>query len=199
MAPSNRRASNADSSNSHRSEKREQGRDTHGHDERRRGSLKPPEKERPRYASRTSSAPMVPAIQTARGDRSRVTLSPLSPRSDRTIKKKSSEDYFSSRHEVNIAVLGNARVGKSTFIERLFDLSESALEDDSSCTITIAGNRCLVRLFELSIHDVYESEHEALTWPTVLRKFTIHGVMILYDVSNKASFRLVPEALSGSC
>lgn len=99
-------------------------------------------------------------------------------------------------YDVNVVVLGNGSVGKSTFIQRTLDLGASEPMDPPSRILTIAGNLCMVRMFELNIDDVYQGENDALSWPERLKHTTIHGVMTLYDVGNKASFKLVPEVLS---
>lgn len=96
--------------------------------------------------------------------------------------------------EINIAVIGNQAVGKSTFIRRTLDLSPS--ETRTTRTITVAGNLCAVEMYEMAIEDVYRSEGEDLQWPDYMKEKRIHGVMTLYDVGNKSSFRLVPEVLS---
>ena len=57
---------------------------------------------------------------------------------------------------------------------------------------------CKVELYELAVVDVYNQERDTIVWPAEIAKKQIHGVMTLYDVGDKATFRLVPETLSAS-
>ncbi|KAF2157763.1 ras GEF [Myriangium duriaei CBS 260.36] len=98
--------------------------------------------------------------------------------------------------DVNIAVLGNEKVGKSTFIQRALDLDADDLQSLPSRILAIGGSLCMVRMFEMRIEEVYRGENEALCWPDRIESIPMHGVITLYDVGNKASFRLVPEVLN---
>ncbi|KAF2221084.1 ras guanine nucleotide exchange factor domain-containing protein [Elsinoe ampelina] len=99
-------------------------------------------------------------------------------------------------YDVNVVVLGNESVGKTTFIHRTLDLDAKDVIDPPCRILTIAGNLCMVRMFEMNISDCYQGENDALSWPDRLKHTTIHGVMTLYDVGNKSSFKLVPEVLN---
>lgn len=105
-----------------------------------------------------------------------------------------------SVYDVNIAVLGHHSVGKTTLIQSALDLEESDLQaaPTPSRIITVANSLCMVRMFELAIEEVYRGESEPLCWPERLAAIHVHGVITLYDVSSKASFKRVPEVLSES-
>ena len=180
----------------HRPERRDESKHVQTEPEQRRGSLYPQEKEGLRQSSgRTHSAPVIPGLRSRR----KGPVAPASPRREHSFDNDPVPEAHSDvKQEVNIAVLGHAGVGKSTLITRIVDLPDVVSEDACSCTITPAGTTFLVRFFEMAIKDVYEDENKALNWPPAVRNYTIHGVMTLYDVGNKASFRLVPEALRKS-
>lgn len=96
--------------------------------------------------------------------------------------------------DINIAVIGNTSVGKSSFIRRALRLDDKVPSQTAPTrTLSIAGNTCLVRMFEMAIEDVYQDEDEALCWPAGIH---IHAVTTLYDVGNKLSFKMVPQVQS---
>lgn len=84
-------------------------------------------------------------------------------------------------HDVNIAVLGNASVGKSTFIQRTLDLDDEELSQPPSRILSISGNLCMVRMFEMKLDEVYQGEDNPLKWPPRVGSTQIHGVMTLYS------------------
>ncbi|PNS16742.1 hypothetical protein CAC42_4706 [Sphaceloma murrayae] len=182
--------------------------------EERRGSIKTQDSDRQRRVSRTNSDANLTNLQkedVRSGGRDAVQpdLYDRPLRSPRRRSSRSSRTNVISygsygaraldsdvTYDVNVVVLGNEAVGKTTFIHRTLDLDAKDALDPPSRILTIAGNLCLVRMFELDIGAVYQGENDALCWPERLKHTTIHGVMTLYDVGNKASFKLVPEVLN---
>ncbi|TKX20476.1 RasGEF domain-containing protein 2 [Elsinoe australis] len=182
--------------------------------EERRGSIKPQDPERQRGSSRTNSEINLSNLQRddLHSEGRDAVQHDLYDRPLRSPRRRSSRNSrtnlisygsYGARaldsevtYDVNVVVLGNGSVGKSTFIQRTLDLGASEPMDPPSRILTIAGNLCMVRMFELNIDDVYQGENDALSWPERLKHTTIHGVMTLYDVGNKASFKLVPEVLN---
>jgi len=143
----------------------------------------------PRRASRNSRSNLV-SFGAKVGRRHEVGLS--------TTRSHSQAAENDAVLEINIAVLGNVAVGKSTFIRRSLDLDDDDAQTTPSRILALSGSLCMVRMYEMSIGEVYKGEHEALCWPDRLLGTAIHGVVTLYDVGSKASFRLVPEVLSKS-
>lgn len=101
--------------------------------------------------------------------------------------------------EINIAVLGSPRVGKSTFVQRAFDLRAPPHTPFTSRKMSIDGNVYVVRLIELTYDDLDLDDEKRICWPDVLDSLpvpTIDGAFTLYDVMNKESLVQVPETLS---
>ncbi|KAF2093287.1 ras GEF [Rhizodiscina lignyota] len=100
-------------------------------------------------------------------------------------------------HEINIAVLGAAGVGKSSFIQRVFDHRAPPTLTVTPRKMSIDGEEYTVRLIELSFDDL-EFDDSHITWPDAADSRPlppIDGVLTLYDVMNKESLTDVPETL----
>jgi hypothetical protein len=101
--------------------------------------------------------------------------------------------------EINIAVLGSARVGKSTFIQRVFNLRSPSKSLFSSGKMSMDGNVYAVRLIELGYDDLDFDEYKRICWPDRLDGTplpVIDGAFTLYDVMNSESLAQVSETLS---
>lgn len=101
--------------------------------------------------------------------------------------------------EINLAVLGASRVGKSSFIKHSFDLVAAPSTPIVARRLPIDGNTYVVRLVELHFDDVEIEGDNAITWPSTIesrRIPKIDGVLTLYDVSDRTSFKDVPEIIS---
>ena len=106
--------------------------------------------------------------------------------------------------EINIGVLGAARVGKSTFMQRALDLAipPPPTAPVSARKMSVDGHVYVVRLFELGFDQVEfgsNQEDEDIVWPEKLGDFVIpriDGALALYDVTNQNSLAEVPSALS---
>jgi GTPase SAR1 family protein len=104
--------------------------------------------------------------------------------------------------EINIAVLGASAVGKSTFIQRAFDLQTIPSSPFTLRKMSIDGNVYLVRLIELTYDDLNLDDHKRICWPDTIGGTplpVIDGVFTLYDVMNRESLVQVPETLSKLC
>ncbi|KAF4551983.1 Hypothetical protein D9617_11g008300 [Elsinoe fawcettii] len=181
--------------------------------EERRGSIKPQDLSGQRGSSRTASEVNLTSLQREElGEGRDAVQHDLYDRPLRSPRRRSSRNSrtnlisygsYGARaldsevtYDVNVVVLGNESAGKTTFIQRTLDLDAKDVMDPPSRILTIAGNLCMVRMFEMNINEVYQGENDELAWPERLKHTTIHGVMTLYDVGNKSSFKLVPEVLS---
>ena len=101
--------------------------------------------------------------------------------------------------EINIVVLGSPLVGKSTFIQRAFDLRTTPPTSFTSRKMSIDGNVYVVRLIELSYHELDLDDEKCICWPDVINGTpvpAVDGAFTLYDVTNKESLVQVPETLS---
>jgi len=104
--------------------------------------------------------------------------------------------------EINIAVLGASSVGKSTFIQRAFDLQTIPSSPFTLRKMSIDGYIYLVRLIELAYDDLNLDNHKRICWPDTIGGMpvpVIDGAFTLYDVMNKESLVEVPETLSKLC
>lgn len=104
--------------------------------------------------------------------------------------------------EINIAVLGASTVGKSTFIQRAFDLQTIPSSPFTLRKMSIDGNIYLVRLIELAYDDLDLDDHKRIRWPDTIGGTpvpVIDGAFTLYDVMNRESLVQVPETLSKLC
>ncbi|KAI9696898.1 MAG: hypothetical protein M1820_007973 [Bogoriella megaspora] len=106
--------------------------------------------------------------------------------------------------EINIGVLGAARVGKSTFMQRALDLATPppASTPVSARKMSVDGNVYVVRLFELGFDQVEfggNDEDENIIWPEKVGDMVIpkiDGALALYDVTNQNSLAQVPGVLN---
>ncbi|KAK5119278.1 hypothetical protein LTR85_007634 [Meristemomyces frigidus] len=101
--------------------------------------------------------------------------------------------------EINIAVIGAEGVGKSTFVQKAFDLPYLPLSLAAQRKIPVEGSAYLVRLLELPIDDVDVDDDDTIVWPETIEYNLmprIDGAIALYDVQDKGSFDDVPEVLN---
>lgn len=103
--------------------------------------------------------------------------------------------------ELNIAVVGNAGVGKSTFVQNALGLPFPLTSEAAERMIPLEGGTYLVRLLELSIDDVDIDEDGTFNWPETIgdkRMPRVDGALTLWDVTDKDSLEDIPEMLSRS-
>ena len=102
--------------------------------------------------------------------------------------------------EINIAVVGNEGVGKSTLVQRALDLPGLPPSQATQRKITAEGQEYLLRLLEVANEDVdIDDEDDSVMWPeTIDSKIMpkIDGALVLYSIKDKASLEDVPEMLS---
>jgi hypothetical protein len=101
--------------------------------------------------------------------------------------------------EINIAVIGAEGVGKSTFVQKAFDLPGLPPSQAAERQIPVNGDVYLVRLLELPIDDVDIDDDDTVTWPdTIEDKMMprVDGAITLYDVQDRDTFDDIPEVLS---
>ncbi|KAF8460276.1 ras guanine nucleotide exchange factor domain-containing protein [Kalaharituber pfeilii] len=117
-------------------------------------------------------------------------------------KKSSSRDcnITSTGHgrEICIAVIGKTDVGKSTFIQKAYDLKALPKQNTiSSKGYHVDKLLCDVKLVEID-SDRMDLDSQSLVWPRLpdgQRLPFIDGALILYDITNSASLERVPELL----
>lgn len=103
--------------------------------------------------------------------------------------------------EINIAVVGAAGVGKSTFIQRALALrgpSTGILCKRKMCINGVIYAVCLIEL-ELEYLDLDEARR--IRWPTRLNDLDlprIHGALVCYESQSERSIASVPRILSES-
>jgi hypothetical protein len=122
---------------------------------------------------------------------------PLSPPSQLGGKHQNAQTL----QEINVAVLGSPKVGKSTFIQQAFDLSEMPLMTFTRRKMSLDGTIYVVRLIELSYNDLDLDDDQCICWPDTIDGSpvpAIDGAFTLYDVTNRDSLMQMPETLSKS-
>jgi hypothetical protein len=100
--------------------------------------------------------------------------------------------------EINVAVVGSPKVGKSTFIQQAFDLGQMPLVHFTRRKMSLDGTIYVVRLIELSYRDLDLDDDQCICWPDVIDGQpvpAIDGAFTLYDVTNKDSLIQMPETL----
>lgn len=101
--------------------------------------------------------------------------------------------------EVTLAVLGGAKVGKSTFVQCALDMKALPV---SSCTIkkvSLEGTVSVLRLYEFHLENVKISEDCSIIWPTLAgdeAKPRIDGALVLFDIMDQSSLFDVVDILS---
>lgn len=101
--------------------------------------------------------------------------------------------------DINIAVLGARRSGKSTFIRRALNLPDSVPPAVCTRNMTIDGGYYIVRFLEMSFNDVQIGERNLIKWPETINDLAtprIDGAVVIYDVTSQESLPRVPEMLS---
>jgi hypothetical protein len=101
--------------------------------------------------------------------------------------------------EINVAVLGAPKVGKSTFIQQAFDLAQMPLVSFTRRKMSLDGTIYIVRLIELGYNDLDMDDDQCICWPDTIEEQpvpAIDGAFTLYDVTNRDSLMQMPETLS---
>jgi hypothetical protein len=104
---------------------------------------------------------------------------------------------------INIAVLGSAGVGKSSFIQKALKLYKRPTATRSSVRQDLDGIPYIVCLAEYALEHIEMDDLMAsgkqIQWPKQINGEPVQmadGALVLYDVTNRDSIRNVPGALS---
>ena len=104
--------------------------------------------------------------------------------------------------EINLAVVGAAGTGKSTFMQCALDLKKPVVSMASSKKVSLEGVVSLLRLHEYQIEEVTLTTDQHIDWPpTRVGEQAIppiDGAVILYDVMEQSSIKQIPNVLSES-
>jgi hypothetical protein len=101
--------------------------------------------------------------------------------------------------DLNIAVLGHRRTGKSTFIRRALNLPDVGAGAVCTRKMTIDGGYYIVRFLEMALNEVHVGEQNTIRWPQMsddLGTPRIDGAVTIYDVTSQESLKGVPDMLS---
>ncbi|KAI9802491.1 MAG: hypothetical protein M1825_002876 [Sarcosagium campestre] len=100
--------------------------------------------------------------------------------------------------EINLAVVGAAGVGKSTFIQKALSLRTVPPSLVASRKLSIDGVVHVVRLLELALDSLDLVGNRQLRWPVQVEGVNlpqIDGALVLYDVISQRSVAALPELL----
>ncbi|KDB25654.1 hypothetical protein H109_02517 [Trichophyton interdigitale MR816] len=167
---------------------------------------------RPPLQNRTYSAPVgklhLPAGRSGKQDaagftaiaENEATMTGQAPE-DKEKEKDSSEEAATSGHQlpqVNLAVVGAAGVGKSTFVKCALDLKQTPLVRSSIKKMSMDGAIYVVRLLEIAIHKITLDDRGRIVWPKCLGEQAlppIDGVLCLFDSTDLRSVSQYPQVL----
>lgn len=100
---------------------------------------------------------------------------------------------------INLVVLGNRSVGKTTFVRNALDLRNPSTAPISASKVSLGGVLYRVQLLELPLADAECTDGVSIAWPKYVNGVTfprIDGAFCLYDVTDKQSLAGVPQILS---
>lgn len=104
---------------------------------------------------------------------------------------------------INIAIIGANGVGKSAFMQRALKLSQPPSQQGFVVFnwTEADGTQHTVQMFEVDL-EVFDLEmNEPIRWPRQANGQMaprVDGTMVLYDVMNKESIKLLPQTLCES-
>lgn len=104
---------------------------------------------------------------------------------------------------INIAIIGANGVGKSAFMQRALKLSQPPSQQGFVIFnwTEADGTQHTVQMFEVDL-EVFDLEmNEPIRWPRQANGQMaprVDGTMVLYDVMNKESIKLLPQTLCES-
>jgi GTPase SAR1 family protein len=97
----------------------------------------------------------------------------------------------------NIAIIGATGVGKSSFVQRVLNLSRPPITNASSMRVSIDNSTHLVTLLELDLEYFELNPDQPIQWPRQINGHIVPRVdaaLLLYDVMNQESIRELPQA-----
>lgn len=103
--------------------------------------------------------------------------------------------------EVTIAILGGAKVGKSTFVRCALDMKAPPVSSCTTKKVSLEGTVSVLRLYEFQLKNIKISEDCSIIWPRLAgdeAKSRIDGALVLFDVMDKTSLYEVADLLSKS-
>ncbi|EAW08265.1 putative Ras guanyl-nucleotide exchange factor RasGEF [Aspergillus clavatus NRRL 1] len=92
---------------------------------------------------------------------------------------------------VTIAVIGQEKAGKSTFIQSALDLKTPLSSRSTTKKMSLDGTVYIVRLVEICSKDIMIGTRGELQWPRLgsdSSSHTIDGALVLHDVTQPAAF-----------
>lgn len=103
--------------------------------------------------------------------------------------------------EVTLAVLGGAKVGKSTFVQCALDMKAPPVSSCTTKKVSLEGTVSVLRLYEFQLKNIKLSEDCSIIWPRLAGDETtprIDGALVLFDVMDQTSLYEVVDLLSKS-
>lgn len=100
---------------------------------------------------------------------------------------------------INIALIGAAGVGKSSFVQRVLSLAKPPTGNSTTTRIQVDSTQYMMTLVELDLEYFNIDPDREIQWPKqVAGQIMPHvdGALILYDVVNRDSVAELPQALS---
>jgi hypothetical protein len=97
----------------------------------------------------------------------------------------------------NIAIIGATGVGKSSFVQRVLNLSRPPITNASSMRVAVDNSTHLVTLLELDLEYFELNPTQPIQWPRQINGHIVPRVdaaLLLYDVMNQESIRELPQA-----
>lgn len=98
----------------------------------------------------------------------------------------------------NIAVIGAAEVGKSSFIQHVLGLSRPPISDASSVRMVVDSITHMITLIELDLDCFEFGNDQPIRWPKQINGHIVPRVdaaLVLYDVTEQESVRRLPQAV----
>lgn len=101
----------------------------------------------------------------------------------------------------NIAFIGAAGVGKSSFVQRVLGLSRPPISNASSVRMVVDNVTHMITLLELDLEYFELSPSQPIQWPKQINGHIVPRVdaaLVLYDVMNQESIQELPQTLGTS-
>lgn len=98
----------------------------------------------------------------------------------------------------NVAVIGAAGVGKSSFIHKTLGLSRPPITNSSTVSMVVDNVTHKITLLELDLEHFELSPSAPIQWPKQINGHIVPRVdaaLILYDVMNEETIRDLPQTL----
>lgn len=98
----------------------------------------------------------------------------------------------------NIAVIGATGVGKSSFVQRVLDLTRPPISNASTVRKVVDNVNHMITLLELDLEYFELNPSQPIQWPKQINGHIVPRVdaaLILYDVTNKESIRELPQTV----